>query len=329
VPNPTIREGHFDQLLSNVSVAYIQSSDKFVADKAFPSVPVQKAGDVYLVFPRGYFFRDEVGPRPLGGRPRIAGYKLEEKPYYCEEQALMAMLDERERQNATPPYDPEKNKVRFLTQQHLIHRDRDWANAYMKAGVWSSELTGVAATPGAGEFLQFDQANSTPIELIDEKKDLIAEATGFEPNVLVMGRKVFRVVKNHPDVVDRVKYTARGVVTAELLAELFGVGKVLVPGGVHNAGPETQDGSQDAFEFIVPKTDMLLAYAAEEPGLDQPSAGYIFSWRGLLGAAGFEAAVFRGRDGQAFSDWFAVRMAYDMHVVAPDLGVFFKDAVAA
>lgn len=324
MPNPTPNQGHVDQLLTNVSVAYIQSNDKFVADKVFPVVPVAKASDFYLEFPRGHFFRDEVGKRPLGGQSRVAGFDLEKKPYYAEEQGLSSNLDDRERANATAPYDPEQSRILFLTQQHLIHRDRDWASKYFKTGVWGTDLAGTSSAPGAGQFLQWDQANSTPIEDIDEKKDIIAENTGFEPNVLVLGRKTFRILKNHPDVVDRVKYTARGVITQDLLAELFGVERVLIPGGVHNTAAE---GVADSFEFILPKTDALLVYAAPSPGLDQPSGGYTFSWTGLLGNAAFQSGVWRGRDERAHSDWFEVRMAYDMKVVAQDLGIFFSNCV--
>lgn len=327
MPNPTPQDGHFDQLLSNISIAFIQSQNKFVAPQVFPVVPVNNASDFYLEFPRGAFFRDEVGPRPLGGQSRIGGFTTTKKPYYAEEQGLSSNLDDRERANATPPYDPERSRIIYLTQQHLIHRDRDWAAKYFKPGVWTTDLTGEASAPGQNQFLQFDQDNSDPIQIVDEYRDNIAEQTGFEPNVIVMGRKVFRVIKNHPAVVERIVYTQRGIVTAELLAELLGVDKVVIPGGVNNTAAEGQD---DDFQFIVGKNDMLMAYAAPSAGLDQPTAGYTFAWTGLLPNAGMsgQAGVWRGREDRAHSDWFEVRMAYDMHVVSADLGVFFGSAVS-
>jgi hypothetical protein len=36
----------------------------------------------------------------------------------------------------------------------------------------------------------------------------------------------------------------------------------------------------------------------------------------------------RGRDDRAHSDYFQNRMAWDLQQVAPDLGVFFKLAIA-
>lgn len=324
---PSVKEGHHDAVLSNISVAYIQRADRFVATRVFPVVPVAKASAVYHTFPRGYFFRDEVGPRPLGGVPNRADYKVETDTYYCEEEALAAYLDDRERANATPPHDPERSKVRLLTQQHLIHRDRLWANAFFKQGVWTHDWTGKSTSPSASnkEFLQWDQDNSDPIAFIDQRKETIAETTGFEPNVMVLGRAVSRTLKNHPLVRERIQYTQRGIITEDLLAELFGVDRVVVPGGVVNTAKE---GATDAFEFILGKRDALLVYAAPEPAIDHPSGGYTFSWTGLLGAEGFEASVWRGRNEEAHSDWYQVRMAYDMKRVAADLGIFFSDAVS-
>ncbi len=320
---PTVKEGHVDQLLSNMSVAFIQSANLFIVAKVFPLVPVENASDFYLEFPRGYFFRDQVGKRPIGGYSPVADFKVEKKPYLCEEEGLTSFLDDRERNNATPPYDPERAKTVFLTQQHLIHRDRTWADKYFKTGAWTNEKTGVAAAPGANQFIQFDQAASDPINVIKTYVTEIAELTGFKPNKMTVGAKADLIISEHADVVDRVKYVGKSV-TPESLAGLFGVEDYLVPMGVHNKAAE---GATDSFEFIVGKKDILICYAAPNPGIEVPSAGYTFSWRGLLGAAGYESAIWRGRDERAHSDWFECRMAYDQRQIAPDLAIFLKDAV--
>lgn len=322
---PTPQEGHVDVLLSNMSVAYIQQQTAFVAGQAFPTIPVANASNFYLEFPRGYFFRDQVGPRPLGGYSPVADFKLDKKPYLCEEEGLTTMLDDRERANATPPYDPERAKVRFLTQQHLIHTDRKWAASFFAAGVWTNQKQGGAAVGGGVDFVQFDQATSTPVKTIKAYKMAAQEATGFAPNCMVVGAKAQLELEEHPDVIDRIKHTERGIVTSQILASLFGVDKYLVPGGIHNVGKE---GLADQFEFIVGKNHILLCYAAPEPGLETPSAGYTFAWTGLIPGSSYQSAVWRGRDERAHSDWFEVRMAVDQRKVAQDLAIFLKDAVA-
>lgn len=332
MPDPTIRQGHVDQLLTNLSVAYQQRADRFIADRVFPVVPVAKASDFYFHFPRGAFLRDEVGPRPLGGYPRQVGYKVEKKTYYAEEEALEAFLDDRERANATPPNDPERSKVQLLVSQHMIHREQRWADAYFKPGVWGTDLTGVAAAPAGGQFLQWNDAASDPVGVIDTHMDAMAQQTGLEGSVLVLGRRVYRRLRNHPDIIDRIKYTQQGRINdangRTALAAMFGVNQVLVPSAIRNTAAE---GETDNFSWIMSDNDALLVHAAAAPGIDTPSAGYIFSWTGLLGPNAFNtpSAVWRGRDDRAYSDWFHVRMAYDMQVVSPELGIFFNDAVAA
>lgn len=328
MPQPTPAQMHVDRYLTNLSVAFVQRSRNFVADKVFPVVPVAKQSDLYPVYDRGYFFRDEMRPRPLGGEAAKAGYKITNKRYYCEEFALAHTIDDRVRANADQPLNPDRAGMRLLTTQAMIHRDRDWSSKYFKTGVWTTDLTGVAASPGTGQFLQFDQSGSDPIGVVDAEKDRIAESTGYEPNVLVLGRKVYRVLRNHADIVDRVKYTQRGVIDTEILASLFGVERVVVPGSIYNAAAE---GATDDFNFIVSSDDMLLVYAAPEPALEEPSGGYIFAWTGLIPGEtnAFGGVIQRMRDEKAHSDHLEIRMAYDIHVVAPDLGVYFDSAVSA
>jgi hypothetical protein len=336
VPTPTIRDGHVDVLLTNFSVAYQQDTKNFIADKVFPQVPVEHASDLYLKYPKGAFFRDDVQARPFGGESPAIGFSLSNATYFCEEQALSAWLDDRERANATPPYDPERGKVKLLTNQHMIHRDNDWARKYFTTGVWTgstginggsagADLTGVSSAPSTNQFLQWDQAASIPIELIDLLKEQMVSQTGQMPNVMVAGTRVFRALKNHPEVLDRIKYTQRGLVTEDLLAALLGVDKFLVPRAIKNTANE---GATDSMSFILSPTSVLLAYANPSPGLEEVSAGYIFTWTGLLGDAAFNAGVWRGRDERRHSDWFEVRMAYDPEVIAGDCGIFLTSAVA-
>ncbi len=327
MPDPTVNEGHYDEMLTTLSVAWMQSAEGFVADKVFPVVPVAKASSFYWKYPRGYFLRDEVGPRPMGGYSRSVGYKLEKGTYYCEEEGLTSWLDDRERANSTPPHDPERGKVNLLTSQHMIHRDRQWADGYFRPGVWSTTITGVAATPGPGQALRWNDGASNPVRQVMVDRRRIGQTTGFQPNVLVLGSSVEIELLNHPDLIDRYKQVQPGFITRDLLAGIFGVDRVVVPTSIWNAAAE---GAPDDINFIVGPNDALLVYANPNPGLDQPSGGYIMAWTGLLGPNAFAtpAVVWRGRDERAHSDWFEVRQAFDMHVVAPDLGVYYTGIVA-
>lgn len=327
MPDPTAQQGHYDQLLTDLSVGFMQDDDAFVADKAFPVVPVAKESAFYWIYPAGYFFRDDVAKRPMGGYSPVTGYQLTKGSYFAEEEGLAAFLDDRERANSTPPNDPERGKIKVLTSQHQVHKDKRWCSGYFGSGIWTTDLTGVTSAPSGSQELKWSLSSSSPIKTVKTRKRAVKKLTGYEPNVLILGSDVEIALCEHPDLIDRIKYTQKGTVDLDLLAGYFGVDKVVTATGVQNTADEGQTASNS---FIADSKSALLVYAAPEPGLEVPSGGYIFSWTGLLGSNAVQtpSAVWRGRDERAHSDWFEVRCAYDMAVVAPDLGVFFGSIVA-
>lgn len=326
MPGTSQALGHYDQMLTNVSHAYMQEPSNFVADQVFPVVPVAKASDVFFKIPKGNFFRDDVQKRPMGGRAAVTTMMTTTDTYVCEEEALAAVIDDRERQNQTNPFNVERSKVRLLTQQHLIHRDRRWAADFFTTGKWGTDVAGVNSGPVGAQVIKWNLSTGTPIDNVDAYKAAMLKATGMEPNVLVLGLDAFIALKNHPTIKELIKYTERAIVTEAILAAALGVEKVVVAKSVFNSA---QEGVTEAMGMIVNAKAALLAYAAPAPGLEVPTAGYTFAWNGLLGAGAYDApvAVARWRDEPAHSDYFEVRMAWQSKVIAPDLGVFFTGVV--
>jgi hypothetical protein len=325
--NPSYRQIHIDTALTNMSVAYIQQESAFVADKVFPIVPVQKQSDRYFVYKREDWFRDEAQLRAPATESAGGGYDIDNTPtYFCQKYAYHKDVTEEDRVNADSPLKPDEDAMQFVTQKLLLKREVLWASKYFTAGVWGTEYTGVASAPTSGQFLQWNDAASTPIEDIDKAQTTIQELTGFKPNVLVLGTWVYKALKNHPSILDRIKYTQRGVVTPELLAMLFDVDKVVIAGAVKNTAAK---GATPSYQFILGK-HALLAYAAPRPGLKTPSAGYIFAWQGLLGANAYGGRIVRfPMDMLGIgTERIEGEMAFDIKVVAPDLGAFFANAVA-
>lgn len=319
---------HVDRYLTNFSLGWVQDQRNFVAQRAASIIPVQKQTDIYIHYLRGYFWRDEAQPRPLGGRPQQVGYKFEDQTYSCTEYALEHIVDDRQRTNADDPIRLEENATTLLTQKQLIKQDRVWANKFFKTGVWSNEYQGVTANANdVDEFLFFDDAQSTPIEVIDRAKDDIAEKTGFMPNTLVLGSRVKRTLRSHVDIADRIKYTQTGVADDDILATLFEVDNVITARSVFN---EAGEGDDDDLKFIVPDDSMLLAFIEPNPGLDSPTAIANFAWTGLIAGEtnAIGGVMERGRDDRAHSDYFQNRMAWDLRKVADDLAVFFHQAVS-
>lgn len=318
---------HVDRYLTNYSVAYMQDAANFVANAAASQIAVTNQSDLYVIYDRGYFFRDEMEARPLGGRPVQIGYKISQGTYAATEYANEHVVDDRQRANTDAPINLDQNAARLLTSKAMINRDRKWATSFFKSGVWGTNLTGVASGPTTNQFIQFDQAAAEPIKIIDQYKDVIAQATGMEPNTIVLGSKVKRALRTHPDITDAIKYTRLGIAEEELLATLFGVERVVTPKAIYNSAME---GATDNFNFIVPETGMWMGYVERNPSLDSPTAIACFNWTGLLGGAANQlgGVITRGRDDRAYSDYFHIRSAYDMRAVSTELGVWFGSTVA-
>lgn len=325
MPKPSARDIHVNAPLTNISIAYIQNAQNFVADRVFPMIPVLKQSDRYFEYKREDWFRIEAQLRGPATESAGSGFNVDNTPtYFANVFAVHKDVDDQTRANADSPINLDRDATEYVTQQLLLKREKTWALNNFTTGVWGTDLTGVASAPAAGQFLQWNDSASTPIEDVTEAGVEIAAKTGFRPNTLVLSPRVFNTLKNHPDVLDRIKYTQRGVVTADILAGLFEVDRVLVPWGVENSADEGLTGN---FNFIFGK-GALLAYANPRPSILQPSAGYTFTWNGLLGAGAAGNRIRSFRMEHLSADRIEGEMSYDQKVVAPDLATFFADAIA-
>ena len=104
MPNPTFSDIHVNGPLTNISVAYIQKTEAFVADKVFPIVPVKKQSDRYFIYLKEDWFRDEAEKRKQGTESAGGGYGLDNTPsYYCETWAYHKDVTEEDRANSDKP----------------------------------------------------------------------------------------------------------------------------------------------------------------------------------------------------------------------------------
>lgn len=318
---------HLDTYLTNYSENYVQEAGAFISQTCATTIPVLNQTDKYVVYDRGYFWRDEAAPRPLGGRPVQVGYKLSDGTYSCEEIALEHKIDDRQRKNTDDPIQLDQSATTLLTQKQMIRGDRIWATNFFTTGKWTTELTGVGSGPGANQFLQFNDPTSDPIGVIDDAKDLMHEKTGFMPNTLVLGAKVKKALRSHPDIADRIKYTRTGIADENILSALFEVDTIKTARSIYNSARE---GATNSFNYIIDKYAAWLGYIEPQPALGSPTAILNFAWVGLIpGATNKQGGVMqKGREDLAHSDVFQNRTAYDMRIGAQDLGVWLGATVA-
>ncbi len=326
---PTHSDVHFNAPLTNISIAYIQDSGNFVADRVFPNIPVQKQADRYWTYDRGHFNRDEMAVRAPATESAGSGYTVDNTPsYYCPVYAFHKDIPDEVRANSDTPLSPDRETAIFVTQKALIKREKTFVSSFFATGLWTNEVTGVAASPGTGNVLRWDDASANPIENVRLAKRTILQSTGFEPNVLMLGKTVYDALVDHPDLVDRIKYgqTPNGpaIVNQQALAALFEVDRIVVSKAIENTAAE---GATNSHSFIAGK-HALLAYAAPSPGLMTPTAGYTFSWNGFMGASANGHRIRSFRLDRQNADRVEIDMAYTQKLVSADLGYFWGSIVS-
>lgn len=331
MPQPTARAVHVDQPLTNISIAYLQNANNFVASRVFPNIRVQKQSDVYFTYDRGFFNRNQARLRAPATEAAIAGFGLSTDSYFAKVVALKTQLSWQVMANADTPVQLERANTELLLHQMLIEKEVDWASKYFTGSIWGTEYDGVDSSPGTDEVIKWsDTTSGTPIEDIRQAKTDILENTGHEPNTMVVSQRVIDALVDHPDVIDRIKYSG-GVgnqnparTSLQALAQLFEVERILPMRAIQNTAAE---GDTNAHSFIGGK-HALLCHVPPTPGLMTPSAGYTFTWSGYQGASNaFGVSVERRERDLIKATEIEAEMSYVHKLVAADLGVFFQDIV--
>src|ERR1019366_8407180 len=191
MPLPTLGDVHINRPLTTMSVGYLQDQKDFVAGTVFPGIPVPSKSNMYFIYNRGDYYRNNMQKRAPGTPAIASGYKLATGTYVAEVWAIKKIIDDQIRANSDVPLQPDRDATFWLTQQALVNRDVNWASAYFTTGVWGTDVTGVTGVPSGGQFLRWDQSGSVPLNDVLTGQLAIKQSTGLWPNVLVLGAAVF------------------------------------------------------------------------------------------------------------------------------------------
>ena len=316
--------------LSNMALSYFQSDKNYFARTIFPMCPVSLSADNYYIFSKEDLLRDSWKRKPAYGKVEPAVLGENGQTYACQVDQMIMGIDQirqtdLSRRQGPTTMQPKQQRVKTIAEQANIHQDRLFAESYFKAGAWKNELSGVDTTsPSTNEFIKF---SNDPIAYIDSEKTSMNQQTGRMPNRLGLGINVFNALKVHPGVLERVKYggsTANPAsVTENVLAQLFGVEKIVVLKSIMNSASMGED---ENMQYIGDPDAFLLAYATNAPSIDEPSAGYIFTWDMLGNGQMLPILNYLGENG-THTEYVEGLMATDMHKTSDDLARFYKSAV--
>lgn len=317
MPLPSGSDQHVDSLLTNLSVAYSQAPGNFVADSVFPRVGSPKQSNKYATYNQADAYRDHFELRTAGAESAGMGYRVSNDSFYCDVFAAHIDVDDQTRAAADNPFAPAEDALRTLLQWERIKREREWATDFFTTSVWTG---GTSADPTAASLSgAWDDPSSTPIENLAEQSHSILTKTGYKPNVLVVNNLGWVSLKNHPDIVDRIKHTSGAPVTEDIVARLLDLDRVVVGRGVRNTAVE---GVTASYSQLL-GNNALLVYAAPSAGIYSVSGGYTFTWTGYPGSQDGRR-VKRFRIEERAAERIEVEATWDQKLIGADLGVFIQ-----
>jgi hypothetical protein len=259
-----------DPVLSTIAQGYRNS--EMVASALFPSVPVPFRGGKIITFGKEDFMLYGTQRAPGENTKRVqfgyasGSYALVD--YGLEGSVAIETMQE----GQLPGIDHAAMAVRKVSNIMALRLEKQAADIARTAASYAA--ANKVTLSGTAQWSDFT-GTSQPIQNIETAKEAVRAATGKRPNTVVMGAAVMAKLRQHPVVVDRMKYTGRDIATAEILAALFGVAKVIVGDAIYanDAGTTFTD---------VWGKDVVVAYTelGSIADMGAPSYGYTYTLQG-------------------------------------------------
>lgn len=298
-----------DPALSNVSVKY--TNDNFIADLVLPVVRVTKQTGKYYIYDKSNLRVDKTN-RAAGSPANEVDMGLSLSGVFtCDDHALKGFVVDEVQDQAEAALNPLVDETENITEKLMI--DREVAAAALLTS--TANLTQNVTLAGTDQWS--DYSNSDPVGDVRTARTTIHAATFKKPNTMILGKQVFDMLIEHPQIIDRIKYSQLGIVTTQLLARLFQVETVLVGESGQNTAAE---GQTDVLAYIWGK-DVILAYISPVVRTKMLTLGVTFTYG--------TRQVKRWRDEDREGTW--VRVGKDNYVqklIAAACGYLIKAAVA-
>jgi hypothetical protein len=256
-----------DPILSTVAQGY--KNREMICDALFPVVPVAQRGGQVIQFGKEAFKLYSTRRAP-GENTRRIQFGYAGISYSLQDDSLEASVPIENEQEAVavPGIDLGALSVNGVQDILLLGLEKRAADlARLATNYQAANKTTLSGTSQWSDYTGVSQ----PGRDVETGKEAVRAVTGKLPNTGVIGAQVFAKLKNHPTIIDRMKYTGRDVLTTDLLASMWDLDRVFVGGGIYSNDAET------AMTDVWGK-DVILAFTqlgtVQNRGL--PSYGYTY-----------------------------------------------------
>lgn len=214
-----------DPILSTVAQGF-RNSDA-VGFALFPYVPVGQRGGKIISFGKEDFALYNTVRAPGAATKRVQ-YGYSGASYALESHALEALVPNELLEDAAAVPGINLASSAVMKTQNIISLRLEYLQAQIATTAATYAASNKVTLAGTSQWSDLTSGVSDPVKDIEVAKEAVRKQTGRRPNTIVMGPAVMMMLKMHPKVIDRIKYTGRDVPTEELLASMFGVKQVKV-----------------------------------------------------------------------------------------------------
>lgn len=298
-----------DPILTAVAQGY--TNNEMVGVNLFPSVSVAARAGTVIKFGKEDFLLYNTRRAPGQNTKRVQFGRGDGKfslADYSLEGAVPIEIEEES--NAVPGIDEGSRAVRKVQNIMALGVEYEQASLARDASQYGADNK---LTVAAGD--KWTVGDSDPINMVSDGIEAIRAKIGKRPNTAVIGAKVFKAMKVHPQILDRIKYTGRDVPTRELLASLFEIDKLFVGEAVFSTDGKTLTDVWGG--------DVVLAHTEISSLADQGSPSYGYTYQ-LEGYSIVEQPYF---DRNSKTWYYPVTDAREAQLVGPDAGYLLKGAV--
>lgn len=260
-----------DPVLTTLATGY--ANEEYAAEALFPLATVVKEAGKIPKFGKEAF-RKRNSRRAIRAKSnRINPEGRGTVDFATEEFDLEYPIDYREM--AEDLFNLEANGTLVVTEGIQLEREIAAADLAQDADTFP---TGNKVTlSGTDKFS--DKENSDPVGVIQTAKDAVRSKIVKYPNTMILGPTAYTTLRLHPQLIEKIKYSQKGIVTVDLMKEIFEVDRIVVGKAVW------ADEDDDSFNDVW-GDNIVLAYVPPAPGggvqrsVYEPSFGYTLRLKG-------------------------------------------------
>lgn len=242
-----------DPILTQLAQGYHNA--ELVCEALFPVVEIEKEAGKIPQFGRLAFRLSSTVREVHGDSNRLTPEDITSINVELEEHDLEYPIDYRE-----------ENEASYNLKQYALSVVQD--RIALGREVKVAEIAQNPESYDASNVIQIASYNEKnhPLAIIDAGLDAVTSTIGRKPNVCVIAKDVWAILKQNQELIERIKYTRTGILTPEVFAELIGVQTVKIGGAMQEHEGKLKPLWTDS---------IILAYVPKTTkSIYEPSFGY-------------------------------------------------------